>query len=309
MREHSSQAMLRGCAGGLIRRRPARRQRTAWEDGTTTLFDLETWQRVAERTLSEFGATLASFVPSLVGALLLLLVGWLLARIVELASQRLLRTAGLDRVAARLGVGEVLEHTGNAASLSEIVARLLFWLVLLLFVLSSIETIGLVAVTATIDRLVAFIPKLIAAGLIVLLGVLAARFVGGVVASASAAAGIEGAARLGLLAQGAIVALVAVVAIEQLGIATQILVGPPTALVAAAGLAAGLSFALGARPIVTHILAGHFLKQSLPRDSFVEVAGRRGVVEHIGPTDTVLRNGDESWSIPNHQLLEQVVDR
>jgi small-conductance mechanosensitive channel len=139
--------------------------------------------------------------------------------------------------------------------------------------------------------------------------VLAARFVGGVVASASAAAGIDGAARLGLLAQAAIVALVAVVAIEQLGIATQILVGPLTALVAAAGLAAGLAFALGARPIVTHILAGHFLKQSLPRNSFVEVAGRRGVVERIGPTDTVLRNGDESWSIPNHQLLEQVVDR
>lgn len=275
----------------------------------TTLFDLETWRRVAERTLSEFAATLAAFVPSLVGALLLLLVGWLLARVVELASRRLLRTAGLDRVAARLGVGEVLERTGNPASLSEIVARLLFWLVLLLFVLSSIETIGLVAVTATIDRLVAFIPRLIAAGLIVLLGVLAARFVGGVVASASAAAGVEGAGRLGLLAQGAVVALVSVVAIEQLGIATQVLVGPLTALVGAAGLAAGLAFALGARPIVTHILAGHFLEQSLPRDAFVEVAGRRGVVERIGPTDTLLRNGDESWSIPNHQLLEQVIGR
>ncbi len=274
-----------------------------------TLFDLETWQRVAERMLSEFGATLAAFVPSLVGALLLLIVGWALAHAVELASRRLLRAAGLDRVAARLRVDEVLARTGNEASLAEIVARLLFWLVLLLFVLSSIETIGLVAVTATLDRLVAFIPRLIAAGLIVLLGMLAARFVGGVVASASAAAGVDGAGRLGLLAQGAVVALVGVVAIEQLGIATQVLVGPLTALAAAAGLAAGLAFALGARPIVTHILAGHFLKQSLPRDAFVEVAGRRGVVECIGPTDTLLRNGDERWSIPNQQLLEQVVGR
>jgi small-conductance mechanosensitive channel len=143
----------------------------------------------------------------------------------------------------------------------------------------------------------------------VLFGILAARFVGGVVASGSAAAGVGGAARLGLLVQGAVVALVSVVAIEQLGIATQVLVGPLTALVGAAGLAAGLAFALGARPIVTHILAGHFLKQSLPRDSFVEVAGRRGIVERIGATDTLLRNGDERWSIPNQQLLEQVVGR
>ena len=65
----------------------------------------------------------------------------------------------------------------------------------------------------------------------------------------------------------------------------------------------------GARPIVTHILAGHFLKQSLPRDSFVEVGGERGIVERIGATDTLFRNGEESWSIPNAKLLDLIVRR
>jgi hypothetical protein len=283
--------------------------RAAWEDVMTGLFDLESWRRVGERTLSEFGATLAVFVPSLVGAALLLVVGWVLARSVELASQRLLRAAGLDRAAARLRLGEVLAHAGTEASLSEIIARLLFWLVVLLFLVSAAETIGLVAVTATLDRLVAFIPSLIAAALILVLGVLAARFAGGLVGSAASAAGVDGAARLGLLSQGAVVLLASVVAIEQLGVATQVLVWPLTALVAASAFAAGLAFALGARPIISHILAGHFLKQSLPRDAFIEVAGRRGVVERIGPTDTLLRNGEESWSVPNRRLLEEVVGR
>jgi small-conductance mechanosensitive channel len=103
--------------------------------------------------------------------------------------------------------------------------------------------------------------------------------------------------------------LVAVIAVQQLGVSTDVLVAPLTALLATAGFAAGLAFARGAHPIITHILAGQFLKQSLPRDSFVEVEGRRGVVERIGPTDTLLRNGDERWSIPNAQLLNQVVTR
>jgi hypothetical protein len=106
-----------------------------------------------------------------------------------------------------------------------------------------------------------------------------------------------------------VVGLVAVVALEQLGVTTSVLVGPITAVLAAAGFAAGLAFALGAHPIVTHILAGHFLKQSLPRDTFVEISGERGVVDRVGATDTVLRSGDRSWSVPNGKLIGEIVIR
>lgn len=273
------------------------------------IFDVQAWKEVMVRALSEMGATLAVFVPSLVAALLILAVGWLLARTLALAAERTLRAAGLDRAASRLNVGEILERSGIEASLSQIVARLLFWLVMLTFLLSSVETLGLEAVTTTLDRLIAYIPNLIGAGLIAVLGVLAARFAGAAVGSGAAAAGVGGAARIGTLVQGAVVVLVAVIAVQQLGVSTDVLVAPLTALLATAGFAAGLAFALGAHPIITHILAGQFLKQSLPRDSFVEVEGRRGVVERIGPTDTLLRNGDERWSVPNAQLLNQIVVR
>jgi len=143
----------------------------------------------------------------------------------------------------------------------------------------------------------------------VFVGLLVARFTRGVVSSASAAAGVENAQRLGSLVQALVIALVAVLASDQLGIQTSVMIGPLTAVVGAAALAAGLAFALGARPIVTHILAGHFLKQSLPRDAFVEIDGRRGVVERVGPTDTLLRDGDQRWSMPNAQLLEKIVTR
>jgi hypothetical protein len=273
------------------------------------LFDVEAWREVLVRALSELGSTLAAFLPSLVGALLILAIGWAVSRAVELAAGRLLRTVGVDRASARLGMGDVLARTGLEMTLSELIARLLFWLLMLTFLISGVETLGLEAVTGTIDRLVAFIPSLIGAGLIVLLGLLLARFLAGVAASAAAAAGFLGASRVGFVVQALVGVLVVVIAIEQLGVDTQVLVAPLTALIAAAGFSAGLAFALGARPIVTHILAGHFLRQSLPREVFVEVDGRRGVVQRVGATDTLLRDGDVQWSVPNAQLLERVVVR
>jgi hypothetical protein len=271
--------------------------------------DIAAWRDVFLQAATEIGTKVAGFLPSLFGAVLILLVGWLLSRSVELAAGRALRTFGLDRAAVRLRLSDVLMRAGVKMALSEVVARLLFWILMLTFVLSSVETIGLTAVTATIDRLIAYIPNLIGAALIVLVGLLLARFTGTVVSSAAAAAGFPSAPRLGVLVQILVAGLVIIVAVEQLGINTSVLVGPLIAVLAAAGLSAGLAFALGAYPIITHILAGHFLKQSLPRDTFVEVAGERGIVESIGATETVLRNGEKSWSIPNAKLLDLVVTR
>jgi hypothetical protein len=186
---------------------------------------------------------------------------------------------------------------------------LVFWAVMVIFLLASVHTLGVTVVTATIDRLVAYFPTLIGAALTALLGLLLARFVASVTASAALAAGIGTAPRIGFLVQVLGVGLVAALTVEQLGIKTDILVLPLTALLGATALAVGLAFALGAQPIITHILAGHFLKQSLPRDRFVEIDGDRDIVERIGPTDTLLRNGDRRWSVPNGQLLERVVGR
>ena len=270
---------------------------------------LTAWRDVLVQIVTEFGDRVAGFLPSLLGAVAIVLVGWLVSRVAEIVAGRALRTVGLDRAANRLRLSTILERAELRLKPSELVAKLLFWLLMLTFLFSSIETLGLTAVTTTLDRLIAFVPNLIGAVVILAVGLLAARFAGTVVRSAAVAADLPSAARLGLAVQLVVASLVVILSVEQLGIATSVLVGPLTAILAAAGLSAGLAFALGAYPIVTHILAGHFLKDSLPRDAFVEVGGSRGIVERIGATDTVLRDGADSWSVPNGKLLDLVVKR
>jgi small-conductance mechanosensitive channel len=273
------------------------------------LFNVESWRQIVLGALTQLGTSIGAFLPNLAGALLILLVGWVVSRVVAATARRGLRLVGLDRASSRLGLPELIERAEIKLTLSEIVAELLFWLLMLTFVLSSVESLGLVAVTATIDRLIAFIPNVIGAALVAVLGLLLARFVRALVRSGAAAAGFESAARLGAFAQTLVVLFVAAVAAEQLGVATEILVAPITALIATVGLAFGLAFALGARPVITHILAGHFLRQSLPQEETVEIGGRRGRVERVGAVDTLLRGDDGAWSVPNGRLLEDIVVR
>ncbi len=273
------------------------------------LFNLEAWREILVRAFSELGVNIAGFLPNLVGAVLILMVGWGVSRALEVVASRGLRTIGLDGAASRLGVSDLLRRAELRLSFSEIVAKLLFWLLMLTFVLSSVETLGLTAVTNTIDRLIAYIPNVIGAALIGTGGLLLARLVSTIVSSGAAAAGFTSARRLGFLAQLAVAGLVIVIAAEQLGIETNVLVIPFTVALGAAGFGVAFAFALGARPVITHIMAGHFLKQSLPRDLSVEVDGHRGLVERVGAVETLLRADDRVWTVPNGQLLEQVVVR
>lgn len=273
------------------------------------IFDVDAWRQVLVDSLAELGTTVAGFLPNLVATFVILGLGWLVSRGTQVVAERLLRQVGLDRASARLRISEILREAGLSASPSRIVARLVFWVLMLTFVLSAVETLGLTAVTATIDRLIGFLPNLIAAGLILVFGLLLARLVRNLVGSAAAAADIGQAVRLGALAQGAVALVVGVVALEQLGIETEVVVTILTAVVLALGVALGVAFALGARPVITHILAGHFLRQSLTAGGSIEVDGRRGVVERVGAVDTLLRDESGAWSIPNARLIEEVVVR
>jgi hypothetical protein len=272
------------------------------------ILDLETWRSVLTSSLSALATRVGAFLPSLVGALLILVLGWIVARLVRAFVVRALHRVGLDRAADRFELTEPLRQAGLRRSPSALAGRLVYWILMLTVLLIAAEALGLGAVTSTIDRLIAYLPNVLAAGLIVLIGLFVGRFVRDVVRSGAAAARFGEADRLGDAAQGVIVLVVAIVALEQLGVPTDLLVTITTVLLGAFALSMGIAFALGARRLVEHILAGHYLRRSLQVGRSVAVRGRRGEVERVGAVDTLLRAGTESWSIPNRQLLEEIVE-
>jgi len=271
--------------------------------------DVDAWRQVLLSSWSQIGTEIAAFLPHLAGAALILLLGWLVARLVRAAAGRTLQRVGLDRAGEHLRLTATLRGAGITTAPSAIVAQLLFWIVLLGFGLASAETLGLRAVAAALGQVVGFLPDVFAAALILLAGAFLGRLVRNVVNTGVRVAGLSGSTALGAIANGVVLLVVAVLALEQLGVETRLLVTVITALVVTLSLTAGAAFAMGSRSLIGHILAGHYLRQSLPTEGTVSVRGRRGTVERVGPVDTVFRDAETSWSIPNAALLEEVVDR
>jgi len=263
-------------------------------------------QDILVSMVTDTAAGIISFLPKLIGAIAILLIGWLIAKLLRSVLQRSIR-GGLDALLERTGAQQAFERTSMTSTPSEILGSVVYWLVMILFLMAASRVIGLDAVSDAITRILAYVPSVISAALILAAGVLLSRFVGNVVTSAGAAANLSYAKGLGAVANTGIVVMVGVVTLEQLGVDTQILITVITVVVAAITAGMGLAFALGARGVVSSILAGHYLRQTLPAGAQLEVAGQSGVLEQIGPISTTLRGEGRSWSVPNRRMMEEII--
>lgn len=269
----------------------------------------EQFSEIREMLLGMFNDVMSGtieFLPKLVGALAVLFLGWLIAKILRAILVRSIQVS-LDALLERSGLMEALERASITAQPSQIIGSVIYWLILTLFVMGAADIVGLTAVTAAITRILGYVPSVLSAAVLLAAGVFLARFIGNLVTSGAAAANITYAKGLGAVAQTSLVVMVVVVTLEQLGVDTQILITVITVVVAAITAGMGLAFALGSRDIVAAILAGHYLRQTLPEGEVVEVDGRRGTVDQIGPIATSFREGAAKWSVPNRRLMNEVI--
>jgi small-conductance mechanosensitive channel len=226
-------------------------------------------------------------------------VRWILASI--------LRRLRFDPLIERTGITGSLRGLGVKMPLSQILAQTIFTLLLLSFLITSTRLMGLGAVAQLLENLLNFLPNIIAAVIIFLLGGVVAQFLGNLVSTLGSASGVTYAARLGRIVQYMISLFVVVLALGQLGIDTSILVTAITIVIAAFGLALGLSLGLGARTVVNNILAGYYMRQRFPVGQPIAYFDVRGEVSVVGGTSTVVRTGDGDVVIPNSALIDSVV--
>lgn len=198
--------------------------------------------------ITSFAAALAllfSFVPKLIGFLVILLIGWLVATAISKAVTFLLRKVGFDRLAQRIGLSRMEQQAGITLDAAGILGKVVYWFIFLIFLVPAVDALGLTAVSNILNQVIAYIPNVFVAILILLLGTFAATIAADVVRGAMRSARFGNPNLFANIARYAILGFVALIALEQLGIAPALLNILFTAVVGAAALAAGLAFGLG----------------------------------------------------------------
>jgi len=211
--------------------------------------------------LRQFGLDIASFAPRLLAACLLVVVGWVAARLLRRVTVRLLRFARLDVAAEKAGVEDFLVQGGVRHTAVTLVAELVYWMVTLVVFLAALTALGLGSATELFHRLVLYIPNVAAAVVILIFGSLLSQFVGTLVRTFLNNVRIAGAEAIAGLTRWAILLFVVSLGLEQLSIGGQILVSAFQIAFGAFCFALALAFGLGGRDWAARILSNIFEKR------------------------------------------------
>lgn len=270
--------------------------------------ELDPWTQALVAAMTTLWSKIAGFIPNLFVALILVLLGFVVAKLLDTLISKLLAKLGLDRLMAGTGLTKLMARVGIQVSVSTLIGRIVYWFVLLIFLVSAAESLGLQRVSATLDVLALYLPKVFGAALVLLAGVLLAQLVSSLVRGAAEGVGLEYASGLGRIAQGLVIIISISVAIGQLEVKTDLLNNVIAIVLISVGLAMALALGLGSRDIAGQILAGIYVRELYEVGQQVTVGEVEGQIEEIGTVKTVLltENG-ELVSVSNRMLLEQRV--
>ena len=209
--------------------------------------------------------------------------------------------------APRCGISNLLSNAGLDSSVANLLARLAYWLLLFVFLLAAAESLGLIGVTETLKSLVGYLPNVLAATLILLLGSLIAQFVGDTLGKVTIQAGVTAGSTVGQVVRYTLLVFTIILVLGQLGIQTDLLTIAVSALLIAITLALALAFGFGSRDLARNIMAGYYAKESFEVGQQISIRGHSGVLMSVGTVKSVIKTDDGLISLPNAVLTEEEV--
>lgn len=255
--------------------------------------------------LERAGDTLGDFLPQLGGALVLLAVGLLLARLAGRVVRRALQAAHADDLAERWGIDDTLQSAGIHASLSTLAGAAIRIVVSVIVVFAALTLLGLAPLSQSLNEAVLFLPNVIVALALLLAGVVLAGLARERVDRLTYQ--MDFPVPLGQLAQFATLAIFAITAAAQVGVSADVLVLVIAIVLAAVAATFAIAFGLGGREAARALNAGRFVRSAFAVGQTIEVGDLQGRIVALDADATVLTTDDGTVRVPNHLLLESVV--
>jgi hypothetical protein len=208
---------------------------------------------------------LYGYVPALFGALVILFAGYLLARLLEKGTDRLMRRIRFNQILEKGGVMQAVERSGSHVNPTRVAGSLVFWFIMFAVMLVAANALGLQSLANVFSELVSYIPSVIASIVIMIVGIVLGGFVGGLIMAS--AGGLRGGPTLARVGKGGVVMLATFMALQELGVATEIVTTAFAILFGAIALALSLSFGLGNRELAGEVTRNWYRRYREERDA------------------------------------------
>lgn len=201
-----------------------------------------------------FATKITTFLPNLIGAIIIFVVGLIIAKLIKMGIVRLLRLVRFDSASEKTGIKSFLDKGSIVRTPSEIIGTLVYWFIMILVIIASFDALGLPIVSDILNDIFRYIPNVVAAIIVLMLGVLFANLLSAVVRTAASNAGLPIAEGMGKAAFYTIVFFSGSIALIQLGIGEEVVTAAFVITFGATALALALAFGLGGKEVAADYL-------------------------------------------------------
>jgi len=216
---------------------------------------LQSWGQVFSQSLVSLWYGFISFIPSLLGAIIIFIFGVLVGKVVGKAITQLVAVLKVDKLFESAGANEFMNRAGLKLSASRFVGGVVKWFIIIVFLMASLQIVGLTDVNNFLSQAVLpYLPRVVIVAIILIIATVIADAMKKLVVASSKAANISSANMLGSITHYAIWAFAFIIALSELGIATAFMQILFTGLIAALAIALGLSFGLGGKEAASRVI-------------------------------------------------------
>lgn len=208
---------------------------------------LNTWSDVLTQSFQSLWVNVISYLPAIFVAIIIFLAGWVTGAVLGEWISKLIKAIKIDKFLSHLGINEVVEKAGYHLNSGAFLGGLVKWFIILAFLIASVDVLGLTQVNIFLQQVISYIPSIIVAALILIIGAFFADFLGRLVVASANASGVKSSHMIGTITRWAIWIFAFMAALSQLGIASFLFQTLWTGVVAALALAFGLALGLGGK--------------------------------------------------------------
>lgn len=259
-------------------------------------------------TFNNLSNQFADFAPRLIYCVVILILGYFVARIISIVVKNVLERVGFDKIGNRLNEISIVKQLKTEIKLSEIISKVLYYFVLLIFLPIATETLGVDAITNMVLSLVSFIPQIIAAAIMLQVGIMLADAVKGAVITLCRSFNVPSAKLIGNLVFAFFVIITLISALGQIGINTELIESSFIMLIGGVVAAFSLGYGIASRDVLSNMISSFYSRNKYHEGQRIRIDEMEGIITKIDNMSVTIQNEDRYTIIPLQLFQSKTVE-
>ena len=266
------------------------------------------WNELKSGILVDLIGKFSAFVPRMAVAIIVFLIGWFLAKLLSSILKKVLTTLRVDAIGEKLNEVEFMQENNVSVKISTILCKILYYMVMMIFMIAATDILGVPVISKFVGSIIDYIPKLISALGIVLIGIFISDLIGKIVRTTCESLGIPSAKIISSVVFYLMLVTIIVSALTQADINTDFLASNITVILGAGALAFAIGYGLASRDLVSNYLASFYNKNKVRVGDEIVIENVRGKVVLIDTNSIVVQTNDSAVIFPLSKLTTQKVE-